>query len=186
MSLFFMAALIIAHISSFVKMIYGVFVRFVYCDILWSDMSDFEQEFRSKVQGGETQPVGGVVPNDYVEKKQLDKRWFLIGGLVLALVVMLVVLNVIGGGRSTSGGGEESIEEAIMGEWDCEDGSGILFSSDGSVAWSYPAGTIRDEYRVHDNSVEFGAVAAEYGNDGRLSISMDERALTSCERSGNG
>ena len=66
-------------------------------------MSDFEQDFMSKVQT-DGASAGGAVPGSVpvsaaAGKKSIDKRWFVIGGLVVVLAAVLIVMNMNGGLR---------------------------------------------------------------------------------------
>lgn len=65
-------------------------------------MSDFEQDFMSQVKTEGVKPAEGVVQNTTSkankEKKSIDKRWFVLAGLVLALIVVIVLIIVTGNG----------------------------------------------------------------------------------------
>ena len=162
-------------------------------------MSDFEQDFRAKVQGGKDGPIGGVVPNNYVEKRPFDKRWFAIGGLIVALVATLIVLSVIsrGGGGDVPGGDGGS----VVGTWRCddiysffEDGSFFVRSIDGSAssvgAYSYDGGVLVLEVgpQVTIGNLVSGSLLSE--GEHRLSVAVGKTKMEiksdgrTCERMG--
>jgi hypothetical protein len=104
-------------------------------------MSDFEQDFMSKVRGGSGVSAGGAVAggvtqSDLVEKKSMDKRWFVIGGLILVLVVLLVVLNVISNrGNSSTDDGSAPYDSVVVGSWTCDGGMEMRFFADKTYLW---------------------------------------------------
>ena len=90
-------------------------------------MSDFEQDFMVQVRGGDE--VARVGKGG--EKKAIDKRWFLIGGLVVLLVGALIVQNMV------SSGSRETImtKGELVGFWRCGEEAGVTFYGDGSFFW---------------------------------------------------
>jgi len=154
-------------------------------------MSDFEQDFMAKVSGdggSEGGVAGGVTPGGSAEKKPLDKRWFVIGGLVLLLIVALIVVAVAGGrsggdeDEAVGGGNNTDIEDvSLVGTWDCENESRITFSDDGGVTWVYDFAIIEDDYVIDDETAKFGAVSVKL-NGGQLIISRASGEEVVCEK----
>jgi hypothetical protein len=145
-------------------------------------MSDFEQDFMSKVKGEEQAPKGGVVEGVVVaNKKSLDRRWFIIGGLIVVLAAVAIVLSVIGSRVETDGGGNM---DTIVGRWSCDDESEITFSEDGNVSWVDEIGRIEDEYIVNGGVIKFGAVSLRY-EDERITIDIGNGGQVTCERMGD-
>jgi hypothetical protein len=145
-------------------------------------MSDFAQDFMAKVQGGDEQSKGGVVPNSYVEKKPLDKRWFLIGGLILVLVVVLIVVNVIGFGGGTT-------RDVMAGTWRCGDSSTIKFDDSGNAKWDSSMGEIAGKHDSRTGKIEFNLGDIVGSLEGGKLVIVDTTGLVldsgrvSCERS---
>ena len=91
----------------------------------------------SQVKGAGEVPVGGVVQENPVEKKSIDKRWFVIIGLIVVLVVTLVVLSVISGRINDDNVDSGFVPYAgiVAGAWICDDGNQMWFYSDRSYIW---------------------------------------------------
>ena len=140
-------------------------------------MSDFEQDFRARVQGGEAQSTGSAAPDQSgVEKKPIDKRWFVIGGLVILLVVVLIVLVVMSGGKN-----EDIKVDSIVGTWSCDDDSEIIFSGDGDMSWTDDVGIMRDKYVIEGSTIKFGAVKARYSNN-QITVNVLDKRSVVCGR----
>lgn len=104
----------------------GVFGGFSGCGTMGIKMSDFEQEFRAKVRGGEE--AGPRASSS--EKKPIDKRWFVIGGLVLLLIAAVVVLNLW-----PKGGDVGSMRDRLLGDWSCSGRIQLNMHEDDSYYW---------------------------------------------------
>jgi len=110
-------------------------------------MSDFEQDFRSKVQeesGGSGVDAAGTKGEKMGEKKKIETKWLVAGGVILLMLVSLIVLIVVAGTR----GGEE----------DDDDTSEVSFGLADTVI---------------GKSLDCGEVAYDFGDDGRFWLSSD-------------
>jgi len=131
----------------------------------------------SRVQEDGKALKGSAGPGGRPEKKPIDKRWILIGGLIVFLVVVLVVLNLVAGGR-----GEAAISKGfVVGTWSCEDESAVIFYENGSVSWARKGATIEDEYVVDEEVIKFGAVNVRRSGE-RMAIDTIDGDQIVCER----
>ncbi|MFV0485170.1 MAG: hypothetical protein ACK5MU_03015 [Candidatus Saccharimonadales bacterium] len=88
--------------------------------------NDFERSFVSQVKG--EQPVGGVVPVQAEAKPPINKRWFVIIGLGVILIITFIILDIIVGKDTTS-------QSVVIGAWGCDNGTEMRYSDDGTYIW---------------------------------------------------
>ena len=139
----------------------------------------------SQVKGAGEVPAGGVVQENPVEKKSIDKRWFAIIGLIVVLVVTLVVLNVISNNmRSTDNADEEFVSYTgiVAGVWTCDDGTEMQFYADRSYIW---ANTGEGRTEAGDFTEENGRLATNRTalfSNGQLYGSLSEKTYFRVQR----
>ena len=104
-------------------------------------MSDFTEEFTKKVQESVNVDGRGRTGSSDKWYKKIDKRWFVIGALLLVFVVVLVILLVV---KNTTE--ETTVEDAvareeilyegeIVGNWICDDNLERDFRADLTYMW---------------------------------------------------
>ncbi|MDR3298134.1 MAG: hypothetical protein LBT19_02070 [Candidatus Nomurabacteria bacterium] len=99
-------------------------------------MDDFQRDFMRKVK---TPTVEGEVvgaPNS--PRKPIDKRWFILGGLILLLIIIFVTLLIISNSNNNNNTTSEPdvYQTDIIGEWSCTDGLIMSFYSDKTYIWT--------------------------------------------------
>ena len=105
-------------------------------------MSDFEQDFMAQVHGGNETPTGGAngsVGETNKEKNPIEKKWFLLGGLALVMIVALIVLNVMSGSSDTRNNNDpvanrDGVE--LIGAWVCDGSDVVEFRETGVFLWT--------------------------------------------------
>lgn len=144
-------------------------------------MSDFTQEFTRKVQNS----VDARGSSNRVKRK-IDKRWFILAGLVVVFVTMLVILLI----RNSEDG--ETGSEGIVGSWLCDDGVERGFTGDGEYSWFGNGEAESGTYNVTGNELELNRTSyfngsfdvnvlltvydLEYSENNELYIRGDEKA----------
>ena len=134
-------------------------------------MSDFTQEFTRQVQNS----LNNAGQNGHGVGRQggrkIDKRWFVLGGLVLVLVILIVVLVVV---SLVSDQTEETKEEAeieaqtaIVGDWLCDDGMERDFANDGTYIWFGGEVSELGDYEERDDVLIVKRSAYYDGDGGR-------------------
>ena len=87
-------------------------------------MDDFERDFMSQVRS-DGQGQAPVAPDAVVPKGPIDKRWFVIGGLILLLIGGCVALAIISSSKqsgenfSLALNREKPYTEKVEGGWKC-------------------------------------------------------------------
>lgn len=148
-------------------------------------MDDFQQDFIRKVKNPTLE--GEVVGSSGAPKKPIDKRWFIIIGLILILIITLIVLLIISNTNSTSGSDTNNSGDPIKTEdtsnatWSCSDGSSITFDGNANVVWTDEVAIIRDTYVVNNNQITFGNTTGTISGD-TLTLEFNNTKIT-CERS---
>ena len=87
---------------------------------------------------------GEVVGSSGAPKKPFDKRWIIIGALILILVIVFIVLLVISNTNKNPQGDTTPpdpvvYESDVVGEWSCSDATVLGFYTDKTYVWSNPA-----------------------------------------------
>lgn len=127
---------------------------------------------------------GEVVGASGSPKKPIDKRWFIIGGLILVLVITFVVLLIVSnsGGTSEQKADPIDTEELSVVGWTCDDGSVITFDGKNNVTWADDVAIITNIYTVKNAIISFGNTTGTIKND-VLTLKFADEKIT-CQRSG--
>ena len=155
------------------------------------DMSDFEQDFLTKVKGsGEAAVEAQVVREGSAEKKSVDKRWFAIGGLIVVLVVVLVALNVFGANRGRGGVAGEGFVPyagAMVGLWSCDDGTEMGFYSDRTYSWTsrMNGGDVAEAGNFAEEAGVISIARLSYFRDGQIVSSSNKETDFEVQRDGD-
>ncbi|MCL1840086.1 hypothetical protein FWF89_03820 [Candidatus Saccharibacteria bacterium] len=129
--------------------------------------SSFESDFVSQVKSP-NMPVNAALPGTSMKKGGIDKRWFIIGGLILLVVGALVFVTMMSRGddgeaEEEAGVGDEFVDDTtldpasvwsanpyrgdIVGIWKCNAEIVLEFRSDQSYIW---------KFGLEDNNTEIG------------------------------
>lgn len=127
-------------------------------------MDEFQQDFMRKVKNPTIE--GEVVGAPGEPKKPIDKRWFVIGGLVLILVVTFVVLLIISNssdstvpatqGKDLPAGDPISEEEVTSTKWLCSYNATMTFYDDGRLVRITPTAESEFTYNIDGTKLTYG------------------------------
>ena len=96
-------------------------------------MSDFEQQFLSQISTSPAPQTTSVAPTS-APKKPFNKKWLVLGSLVLLLVGIIIALNIIQSGKQPDADfvltldRTQPLTDSVVGRWRCA--SPIGFSGD--------------------------------------------------------
>ena len=108
---------------------------------------------------------GEVVGSSGAPKKPFDKRWIIIGALILILVVIFIVLLIISNSNNSNGapaaqalpqGDPISQEEVTSTKWSCSYNATMTFYSDGKLIRTTPSSESEFTYTIDGTKLTYG------------------------------
>jgi hypothetical protein len=138
-------------------------------------MDNFEQDFMHKVQGT---PVEGEVVNPSAHPiKTIDKRWFLLIGLIVILIITVITLLIIDNANNSASPTTPPPSLASS-TWTCSDNSTLTFDDSENLTWSDPIGTINAEYTISSSELSFGNVTGIIDGNTLTLTTSDSQKIT--------